>query len=57
MGTYRIRSGDTLSGIAARHKTTVAALARDGRSSFSDFIERNTLGAGGRSGLKIFAPL
>ncbi len=28
----------------------------DGRSSVSDFIERNTLGAGGRSGLKIFVP-
>ncbi|RKH18892.1 LysM domain-containing protein [Corallococcus praedator] len=29
----------------------------DGRSSVSDFIERNTLGAGGRSGLKIFRPI
>lgn len=28
----------------------------DGRSSVSDFIERNTLAAGGRSGLKIFVP-
>jgi LysM repeat protein len=28
----------------------------DGRSSVSDFIERNTLAAGGRSGLKIFMP-
>jgi LysM repeat protein len=28
----------------------------DGRSSVSDFIESNTLGAGGRSGLKIFRP-
>jgi len=28
----------------------------DGRSSVSDFIERNTLGAGGRTGLKIFMP-
>ncbi len=28
----------------------------DGRGSVSDFIERNTLGAGGRSGLKIFMP-
>lgn len=27
MSTYRIRSGDTLSGIAARYRTTVAALA------------------------------
>jgi N-acetylmuramoyl-L-alanine amidase len=27
-GTYRVRSGDTLGGIAARHGTTVAALAR-----------------------------
>ncbi len=27
MSTYRIRSGDTLSGIAARHRVTVAALA------------------------------
>ncbi|MET0404809.1 MAG: CHAP domain-containing protein, partial [Cystobacter sp.] len=29
----------------------------DGRSSVSDFIERNTLGATGRSGLKIFRPI
>ncbi len=29
----------------------------DGRSSVSDFIERNTLGAGGRSGLNNFRPL
>ncbi|MFP2930943.1 peptidoglycan-binding protein [Pyxidicoccus sp. 3LG] len=29
----------------------------DGRSSVSDFIESNTLGAGGRSGLKIFRPI
>jgi LysM repeat protein len=28
----------------------------DGRSSVSDFIERNTLAAGGRTGLKIFMP-
>ena len=28
----------------------------DGRSSVSDFIESNTLNAGGRSGLKIFRP-
>ncbi|WP_224362314.1 LysM peptidoglycan-binding domain-containing protein [Hyalangium versicolor] len=28
----------------------------DGKGSVSDFIERNTLGAGGRSGLKIFIP-
>ncbi len=27
-GTYRVRAGDTLGGIAARHGTTVAALAR-----------------------------
>jgi peptidoglycan hydrolase-like protein with peptidoglycan-binding domain len=29
----------------------------DGRSSVSDFIESNTLNAGGRSGLKIFRPI
>ncbi|MDY7231198.1 LysM peptidoglycan-binding domain-containing protein [Hyalangium rubrum] len=29
----------------------------DGRSSVSDFIEQNTLGASGRSGLKIFMPI
>jgi hypothetical protein len=29
----------------------------DGRSSTSDFVERNTLHAGGRSGLKIFLPI
>ena len=28
----------------------------DGRSSVSDFIERNTLGAGGRTGFKVFMP-
>jgi LysM repeat protein len=102
MSTYRIRSGDTLSAIAARFKTSVSELARtnklanlkqvnmtleqalktpglvltwektssrlgsiyghtaittgDGRSSVSDFIERNTLGAGGRGGFKVFMP-
>ncbi|MER2566042.1 MAG: LysM domain-containing protein [Myxococcaceae bacterium] len=34
-----------------------AITSGDGRSSYSDFIERNTLAAGGRSGLKIFAPI
>lgn len=34
-----------------------AITAGDGRSSFSDFIESNTLGAGGRSGLKVFMPI
>ena len=29
----------------------------DGHSSCSDFIENNTLGAGGRTGLKIFVPI
>ncbi|MFT3707971.1 MAG: peptidoglycan-binding protein [Archangium sp.] len=29
----------------------------NGRSSTSDFYERNTLGAGGRTGLKIFMPI
>ncbi len=35
-----------------------AITSGDGRSTYSDFIERNTLAAeGGRSGLKIFAPI
>lgn len=35
-----------------------AITSGDGRSSYSDFIERNTLAAqGGRSGLKIFVPI
>lgn len=34
-----------------------AITSGDGRSSYSDFIERNTLGAGGRSGLKVFMPI
>jgi len=29
----------------------------DGKSSVSDFVERNTLGAGGRSGFKVFMPI
>ncbi len=29
----------------------------DGRSSASDFVERNTLGTGGRSGFKVFMPI
>ena len=29
----------------------------DGKSSVSDFVERNTLGAGGRSGFKVFMPV
>lgn len=34
-----------------------AITSGDGRSSYSDFIENNTLGAGGRSGLRIFEPI
>ncbi|MFN7134257.1 MAG: LysM domain-containing protein, partial [Myxococcales bacterium] len=35
-----------------------AITAGDGRTSYSDFIETNTLaGSGGRSGLKIFMPI
>jgi len=34
-----------------------AITSGDGRSSYSDFIESNTLGAGGRSGLKVFMPI
>jgi LysM repeat protein len=34
-----------------------AITSGDGRSSASDFIERNTLGAGGRTGLRIFMPV
>lgn len=35
----------------------VAITSGDGRSSYSDFVESNTLGTGGRSGLKVFMPL
>jgi LysM repeat protein len=34
-----------------------AITSGDGRSSASDFIERNTLGATGRTGLRIFMPI
>ncbi|HZH75347.1 MAG TPA: peptidoglycan-binding protein [Archangium sp.] len=34
-----------------------AITSGDGRSSYSDFVESNTLGAGGRSGFKVFMPL
>lgn len=37
-GTVTVRSGDTLSGIAARHGTTVAALARTNGISAGGFI-------------------
>jgi len=34
-----------------------AITAGDGRGSYSDYIESNTLAVGGRSGLKVFMPL
>ncbi|MDC0714515.1 peptidoglycan-binding protein [Stigmatella sp. ncwal1] len=34
-----------------------AITSGDGRSSYSDFVERNTLGATGRSGFKVFMPI
>ncbi len=34
-----------------------AITSGDGKTTYSDFIERNTLAAGGRSGLKIFMPI
>jgi peptidoglycan hydrolase-like protein with peptidoglycan-binding domain len=34
-----------------------AITSGDGRSSYSDFVESNTLGAGGRSGFKVFMPI
>lgn len=34
-----------------------AITSGDGRSSYSDFVENNTLGAGGRSGFKVFMPI
>lgn len=40
-GTYTVRSGDTLSGIAARHGTTTAALA-----SANGITDRNRVGVG-----------
>jgi hypothetical protein len=46
----------TSSRLGSRYGHTAVTLG-NGRGSASDFIERNTLGAGGRSGLKIFLPL
>ncbi|SOC51641.1 lytic transglycosylase domain-containing protein [Ornithinimicrobium cerasi] len=37
-GTYTVRAGDTLSGIAARHGTTVAAIARASGVSSGSYI-------------------
>ncbi|SEL58339.1 Peptidoglycan-binding (PGRP) domain of peptidoglycan hydrolases-containing protein [Stigmatella aurantiaca] len=34
-----------------------AITSGDGRSSYSDFVESNTLAAGGRSGFKVFMPI
>ncbi|MDY7232168.1 peptidoglycan-binding domain-containing protein [Hyalangium rubrum] len=34
-----------------------AITSGDGRSSYSDFVESNTLGASGRSGFKVFMPI
>ncbi|MFY0571292.1 peptidoglycan-binding domain-containing protein [Archangium lansingense] len=34
-----------------------AITSGDGRSSYSDFVESNTLGVGGRSGFKVFMPI
>ena len=34
-----------------------AITSGDGRSSYSDFVENNTLAAGGRSGFKVFMPI
>ena len=42
--------------LGARYGHTAITLG-NGRGSASDFIERNTLYAGGRSGLKIFMPI
>ena len=46
----------TSSRLGARYGHTAVTLG-NGRGSASDFIERNTLGARGRTGLKIFLPL
>jgi len=46
----------TSSTLGAKYGHT-AITTGDGRSSTSDFIERDTLHAGGRSGLKIFVPI
>jgi len=58
--TYTIRSGDTLSGIAARHGTTVSALARaNGISNPNLIIAGRTLkipGSGGGGGNAAPAP-
>ncbi|MFO0600033.1 MAG: peptidoglycan-binding protein [Myxococcaceae bacterium] len=46
----------TSSALGRKYGHTAITLG-NGRSSASDFIERNTLYAGGRSGLKIFLPI
>ena len=46
----------TSSALGSKYGDT-AITTGNGRSSTSDFIERDTLHAGGRSGLKIFVPI
>jgi LysM repeat protein len=53
-GKYKIKSGDTLGGIAARHKVSVSALASaNGISSSSVIYEGRTLKIPGSGGAKI----
>lgn len=57
MSTYLIRRGDTLSGIAARYKTTVAALAQaNGIKNVNLIYAGATLRLPGHSGRDSFTP-
>ncbi|WP_414641401.1 hypothetical protein [Archangium sp.] len=51
----RLRGKSQVLRLGAKYGHT-AITTGDGRSTVSDFIESNTLNAGGRSGLKIFRP-
>jgi hypothetical protein len=55
-GASAYASSPTQGANVPRITEEMAACISACRSSVSDFIERNTLGAGGRSGLKVFMP-
>lgn len=57
MSTYRIKSGDTLSAIASRYKTTVGALAKANKIANPNLIYAGkTLQIPGHSGKSTFEP-
>ena len=57
MSTYRIKSGDTLSGIAARYHTTVGALAKANKIANPNLIiAGKSLAIPGHAGKSTFEP-